>query len=94
MNNTPHQLPAISERPRPHDEPPRRPDDERERTGAEEPAARKVDVDEDYDVDDVDDVKRSGQNGHLIASSGGEKKTPPNGANASNGLPVGQPNEP
>ncbi|KAF8420056.1 hypothetical protein EV426DRAFT_538069 [Tirmania nivea] len=85
-----HQLAPISDSSR--HEPPRRPDEDRERKEVIEPAARKVEVDEDYDEDVDEDVKRAGQNGHS-GSASQEKKTSPGGSNASNGIPVGQANE-
>lgn len=87
---TNHQLAPISDSSR--HEPPRRPDDDRERKEVIEPAARKVEVDEDYDDDVDEDVKRSGQNGHSSAAIQ-EKKTSPGGSNTSNGVSVGSANE-
>ena len=87
---TNHQLAPISDSSR--HEPPRRPDEDRDRKEVIEPAARKVEVDEDYDDDVDEDLKRSGQNGHPNSASQ-EKKTSPGGSNASNGVPVGQTNE-
>lgn len=85
--STNHHLAPLSDSSR--HEPPRRPDEDRE---VIEPAARKVEVDEDYDDDVDEDVKRSGQNGHPNSVSQ-EKKTSPGGNNPSNGVPVGQVNE-
>lgn len=87
---TNHQLAPISDSSR--HEPPRRPDEDRDRKEVIEPAARKVEVDEDYDDDVDEDLKRSGQNGHPSSASQ-EKKTSPGGSNASNGVSVGQANE-
>jgi len=86
---TNHQLAPISDSSR--HEPPRRPDEDRDRKEVIEPAARKVEVDEDYDDDVDEDLKRTGQNGHPSVSQ--EKKTSPGGGNATNGVPVGQANE-
>lgn len=88
--STNHQLAPIADNSR--HEPPRRPDEDRDRKEVIEPAARKVEVDEDYDDDVDEDVKRSGQNGHS-GSASQEKKTSPGGSNSSNGISVGQANE-
>ncbi|KAI5791710.1 hypothetical protein DFH27DRAFT_485904 [Peziza echinospora] len=87
-----HQLAPISEGPR-HEPPRSRPEDERDRKEVNEPAARKVDVDENYDDDDIEDIKRSGPNGHVVGGGNGvEKKSSPISGNGSagNGVTVGQ----
>lgn len=90
MSNN-HQLAPISEGSR--HEPPRRPDEDRVMKEVIEPAARKVNVDENYDDVDEEDVKRSGKNGHPSSASQ-EKKTSPSGTNAGNGVPAGPANDP
>ena len=85
--NSAHQLAALSH------EPPRRSDDDRERKEVNEPAARQVDVDENYDDEEEDVNKRSGPNGHAGPGSV-DKKTSPGGSIASNGVPAGPSNEP
>ena len=90
MSNN-HQLAPISDSSR--HEPSRRPDEDRVMKEVIEPAARKVNVDEDYDDVDEEDVKRSGKNGHSSSTSQ-EKKTSPGGTNAGNGVPTGPTGEP